>query len=83
MADTEDFYSAIQNVPGSVYNLMIFSHNYGITNFANFISGSEIDNIPTCGLVRIDFNIETWKQITETKGELIYFEYPKKYPDGV
>lgn len=83
MADTEDFYGAISKVPGNVYSLMLFSHNYGITHFANFISDSGIENIPTCGLVRIDFEMESWKEITETKGKLIYFEYPKKYPDGV
>jgi phosphohistidine phosphatase len=83
MADTEDFISVIKNIDDNINNLMLFSHNYGITYFANFISGSEIDNIPTCGLVRIDFEMESWKQITETKGKLIYFEYPKKYPDGV
>lgn len=83
MADTEDFISVIKNIDDNIYNLMLFSHNFGITYFANLISGSEIDNIPTCGLVRIDFEIESWKQITATKGKLIYFEYPKKYPDGV
>lgn len=83
MADTEDFYTVIQNTGKNVYKLMLFSHNYGITYFANFISNSDIDNIPTCGLVRIDFDMESWKQISETKGKLIYFEYPKKYPDGV
>lgn len=79
MADTEDFLSVIRNTKKNVYKLMILSHNYGITYFANYISGSDINNIPTCGIVRIDFEIDSWEQINTNKGKLVYFEYPKKY----
>lgn len=78
MADVEDFYSVIKNTEENIERLMIFSHNYGITYFANLISGSNIDNIPTCGVVRVDFDTNSWKDVEEQKGKLIYFEYPKK-----
>jgi len=83
MADTEEFFSVIKDTPDKVDKLMLFAHNYGITYFANYISNSSIDNIPTCGLVRIDFDIDSWKDIEKHKGSLIYFEYPKKFTDGV
>jgi len=83
MADTNEYYNIIRKAPKKVYKLMLFSHNYGITYFANNISNSNIDNIPTCGVVRIDFEIDSWKDIENQKGNLIYFEYPKKYPDGI
>jgi phosphohistidine phosphatase len=79
MADTEDFLNVIQSVPDSVTKLMLFGHNYGITYFANYISDSDIDNIPTCGAVRIDFEFESWKDICDKKGKLVFFEYPKKH----
>lgn len=79
MADTDDFYSVIQSTPDSVKSLMLYAHNYGITYFANHISGSNIDNIPTCGVVRVDFDIDSWQEISDKKGKLVFFEYPKKH----
>ena len=79
MADNDDFLKVIHSVPDSVERLMLFGHNYGITYFANYISGSSIGNIPTCGAVRIDFEAGLWKEINVNKGQLIFFEYPKKH----
>lgn len=78
MADVEDFYTVIKETEDNIDQLMFFSHNYGITYFANLITGGNIDNIPTCGVVRIDFDISSWKDIEGQKGKMVYFEYPKK-----
>jgi phosphohistidine phosphatase len=79
MADTDDFFKVIHSVPDSVKRLMLYAHNYGITYFANHISESQIDNIPTCGVVRIDFDVKSWKEIENKKGKMVFFEYPKKH----
>jgi phosphohistidine phosphatase len=79
MADTNEFMFVISDTKKSVNRLMLVSHNYGVTHFANYISGSDIDNIPTAGIVRIDFNIASWKDIQEKKGKVMFFEYPKKH----
>jgi phosphohistidine phosphatase len=79
MADTDEFYEVIFSTPDSVDKLMLYGHNYGITYFANHISDSAIDNIPTCGIVRIDFDCDAWKDTENKKGKLIFFEYPKKH----
>ncbi len=77
MADTEDFRNVIEEIDDNIRKLMLVSHNNGITDFANFISNSDIGNIPTCGIVKIEFTLTRWKDITHTKGRLIYFEFPK------
>ncbi len=82
MAGQDEFFAVISKVKKSATRLMIVSHNFGLTIFANFISGSDIVNIPTSGIVRIDFDIDKWKEIKQTKGKLIFFEYPKKNDDG-
>ena len=81
MADVNDFLKIIQNVNDSANSIMLFSHNPGITYFANFISNSDIENIPTAGTVRIDLNISSWIEAGKIKGTLVFFEYPKKYQD--
>jgi phosphohistidine phosphatase len=57
---------------------MIFSHNPGITNFVNYLSGSEIDNVSTSATARIDFETGSWKDLKKTKGELKFLISPKK-----
>lgn len=79
MADSIDFEKVISKVNDDIKALMLFSHNPGITNFLNSISGSDITNIPTSGICRIDFDIKSWNEINDSKGNLIYFDYPKKY----
>lgn len=60
-------------------SVMIFGHNPGLTMLSNYLSGSYIDNLPTCGVVKLDLNINTWKDAGDLCGTLINFEYPKKY----
>jgi phosphohistidine phosphatase len=78
MAGIDDFISVIENIEDSINSVMLFSHNPGITDFANYITGSDIENIPTAGTVRIDFSMKSWKDCRKTKGELKFFISPKK-----
>ena len=57
--------------------LMIFGHNPGLTDLTNHLSGSDIYNIPTCGIAEIDFDIASWQEVGDGKGSLISFDYPK------
>lgn len=83
MAGTGDFIDVIKDVKDKVKTLIIFSHNYGITDFANYLCNSDIDNIPTCGAAGIELDIDSWDKIKNEKGILRFFEYPKKYPNGL
>jgi phosphohistidine phosphatase len=84
LAGQDDFFAVISKMKKSVNRMMIVSHNFGLTIFANFLLGSDIINIPTAGIVRIDFDIKKWKEIKDARGKLIFFEYPKKkITDGI
>ena len=58
--------------------VMLFSHNPGLTYFVNRICNEPVtDNVPTCGVVAITFPVASWKKITWGKGEMVFFDYPK------
>lgn len=59
--------------------VFLFGHNPGFTDFANYLTGENISNIPTCGIVQINFEIDDWKEVSKDLGTLIRFEYPKKF----
>lgn len=64
------------------YNkVAIFGHNPSFTFIANRLSEANIDNIPTCGIVCIEFNTDLWKDCKKTVGNLKFFIYPKKYSE--
>lgn len=63
--------------------VMIFGHNDGITEFANYLTDARIENIPTCGIVKIKFDFDDWKMVSRGNGELVYFDYPKRYKENL
>ncbi len=83
MPGVNDFISVLKKCSKKYKTIMLFSHNYGITDFANYISGSDIENIPTCGIVKIRFDFGNWESIKKEKGKLEYFIYPKMFKHGI
>ncbi|NNG25998.1 MAG: histidine phosphatase family protein [Ignavibacteriaceae bacterium] len=61
------------------YNfVMLFGHNPGLTVLSNNLSDHFIDNIPTCGIVALEFS-KSWSDIKLNSAKFLFFEYPKKY----
>lgn len=77
-ASVSDFMSVLKDVDDNINRLMIFSHNPGLTDLTNYLTGADIYNIPTCGIAEIDFDIISWKNLDQNSGRLVSFDYPKK-----
>ena len=67
----------IHEIPDIFHSAMIIAHNPGLTDLTNMLTKSRIQNIPTCGIVKIQFDMETWGSVHSGNGELLFFEYPK------
>ena len=78
MAGINDFLDVLSGTDDKIKKLMLVSHNFGITDFANYLSGSAISNIPTCGTVKIETE-KSWKNLKKNDGEFCFFEFPKKH----
>jgi len=59
-------------------SVMMFGHNPAFTMLNNYLTDSYIDNIPTCGVVGIQFN-SSWKKIGSESGKTVFFIYPKLF----
>ncbi|HUL12986.1 MAG TPA: histidine phosphatase family protein [Methylococcaceae bacterium] len=78
----------LQGVPGLIEliggladdhnRVFLIGHNPDLTDLANRLTGSNIANIPTCGLVSIEFSVASWREIHEGGGVLALFERPPK-----
>jgi len=79
-ADTQDIFNILKNTDNDKNRIFLFGHNPSITFFANKISKNlRIDNIPTCGIVYLKFEIQHWSEIEYYSADFIEFEFPKKY----
>ncbi|MCG8415255.1 MAG: histidine phosphatase family protein [Pseudomonadales bacterium] len=77
-AGTGMFLKAASLLDESCTNAMLVGHNPAITEFANLMANCDIDNIPTCGLVKLGLDIDDWSEIAAGIAELLDFDYPKK-----
>jgi phosphohistidine phosphatase len=77
MAGVEEFYKVIEQLDESIKNVAIFSHNPGITVFANMLQVAEIDEMPTCSLFAITTSSEKWSKFRQSKKEFWFFDFPK------
>ena len=58
-------------------NLILFGHNEAITNFVNKFGDLYINNVPTSGVVSIQFDIDDWTKLK--KGKIIKTIFPSHY----
>jgi phosphohistidine phosphatase len=73
----KDILTVINKAEDKYDSIAIICHNPAITDFARQYSDAYIDNIPTTGAVRIDFDVKHWKEIKD-KGKLKWFLSPKE-----
>jgi len=55
----------------------LVGHNPEITNLSYYLTNEYIDNVPTCGIVHIELDINDWQQIGEGTGAQLLFITPK------
>nr|WP_299345087.1 histidine phosphatase family protein [Allomuricauda sp.] len=68
-----DFVKSLNNEMDTV---AIFGHNYAFTNLANRWGDQYIENLPTAGIARIQFEVDEWSMIA--KGSTKEIIIPKK-----
>ncbi|MEN8130184.1 MAG: histidine phosphatase family protein [Pseudomonadota bacterium] len=79
MADSEDVLTVLRQVNDANKDVFIIGHNPTLTDLANELTGEYIGNVPTCGVVRMTLDIDSWRDLKPGKGSLVLFDYPKKY----
>lgn len=76
-AGTTTLLEVVNNLDNKYNRVVIFGHNPGFTDLANYLSNANIYNIPTCGTVLIEFPANNWAEVSHFNGTLLEFDYPK------
>jgi phosphohistidine phosphatase len=79
MAGEETFYDVIEKLDDQFDCVAIFSHNPGITDFANSLTGARTDNIPTCGIFAVSVEAKKWNKFRAAKKNFCSSITPKHW----
>jgi phosphohistidine phosphatase len=74
--DEQQLLEVVRSCSVDADTLMLFSHNNGLTELANSLGNQRFENIPTTGVVAIDFETTSWKALT--KGTTLFHVFPKE-----
>ena len=68
----------ISNYSADYQSVMIIAHNPGLTNLINNVTNISLDNLPTTGIAEIDFDCDTWNNISRENSTLLDLRFPKQ-----
>jgi phosphohistidine phosphatase len=72
--DLQEFIAGLDDAIGFA---VLFGHNPGITSLVANLYGLTIDNIPTCGVVHLQFIEADWKAASSELPARATFDFPK------
>ena len=75
--DDKKLFQMLLNCKNEHDSLILFGHNEAITNFVNKFGDIYIDNVPTTGVVHLQFETANWNTIT--KGKTITTLFPSQF----
>lgn len=76
---TPDFLEIIRNLPEEVQTVFVFGHNPTVYNLVNNLVKLFNSDMPTCSTVGIDFQTESWKEVSARGGRLAFQLIPRLY----
>ena len=81
-ASARYLFELLKNLDDENETIMLFGHNPSFNDFADMLlKRNPIFNIPTTGICCIRFDVNLWHKVKEGKGEIVFFDFPKRYKD--
>ena len=72
-----DWLHLIESLDDAINFAAFFSHNPTITHLTNTFTSDFLDNVPTCGVVHLVSNIESWSEFSTSNTVLKNYYFPK------
>ena len=78
LAPAEKILELICSQENNFSDLLIIGHNPGLTDLVNQLLPSlDIGNLPTSGVVALDFATKKWSELADVSARLVFYDYPK------
>lgn len=79
-AGAADLIGILQELDDAQETVCLVGHNPGLTDLINSICSAFLDNLPTCGVFCVGFEISSWKEIGRHSGKCVFMDFPKHPP---
>jgi phosphohistidine phosphatase len=78
----EAYVTALQEIVQYLYDthdtVFLVGHNPGVSALAYMLCGLT-QQLPTCAIVEIEFDCDSWMDASKDNSKFISYEYPKKH----
>lgn len=74
---TRSMVDLLENLDDKYDRVMIVGHNPAMSSLLNILCDSSVENMPTCAIATLEFDMAAWSELTMTDGELVNYDYPK------
>lgn len=75
-ASADTLIELIKQINHKHQSAIIFGHNPGMSQLAFYFSGNGSIELPTCGVVIIEFDLDDWENVAYKNGKITYFNRP-------
>ena len=76
-ASQKDFYDAVERLDDKYKTVALFSHNPGITDFANALKCTPVYDMPTCSVYAVTVKTKHWKDFRSADKKFLFFDFPR------
>lgn len=78
----EAYVNSLQEVVSYIHDthetVFLVGHNPGVSALAYMLCDLK-ESIPTCAIVEIEFNTDSWMEVSKENSKLISYDFPKKF----
>lgn len=78
LASPDAILAVARRAPASADAQLVVGHNPGMTELANMLGDVRLDNMPTGGMLCVEFDAPSWADIQPAEARFAWFDYPKK-----
>jgi phosphohistidine phosphatase len=69
--------SLVSGLDDKADHVMLVGHNPGLTELAEHLSGEMFGNIPTGGVVGLEFDTDSWSNLKRGAGQVLFADFPR------
>ncbi len=66
----------VHGIANGYSNVLLIGHNPGLLEVCQYLTGKQLDKLPTAGVVSLEFNVSSWADIKQGKGKIVFVDYP-------
>lgn len=81
MASHRALVELIESTSPDVRHLMLVGHNPDLSRLWGWLTGDDGAELPTCGVARLELDVDAWPEVCAGCARLVEHDYPKRDPE--